>query len=64
MVPMDGLEPSLPKKPDFESSVSTNSTTSAQGEPPRREDAIIHITALGLQQRQQGSYCLNARTLA
>ena len=27
MVALDGLEPSLPKKPDFESSVSTNSTT-------------------------------------
>ncbi len=26
MVAEDGLEPSLPKKPDFESSVSTNST--------------------------------------
>ena len=29
MVPVSGLEPLLPKKPDFESSVSTNSTTLA-----------------------------------
>jgi hypothetical protein len=29
MVPENGLEPLLPKKPDFESSVSTNSTTRA-----------------------------------
>lgn len=29
MVPLDGLEPSLPKKMDFESIVSTNSTTAA-----------------------------------
>lgn len=29
MVPEDGLEPSLPKKTDFESVVSTNSTTRA-----------------------------------
>ena len=29
MVPVGGLEPPLPKKPDFESSVSTNSTTLA-----------------------------------
>lgn len=29
MVPEDGLEPSLPKKMDFESIVSTNSTTRA-----------------------------------
>lgn len=27
MVALDGLEPSLPKEPDFESGVSTNSTT-------------------------------------
>ena len=26
---MDGIEPSLPKEPDFESGASTNSTTSA-----------------------------------
>lgn len=30
MVPRDGLEPSLPKKMDFESIVSTNSTTAAK----------------------------------
>lgn len=30
MVPQDGLEPSLPKKSDFESDVSTNSTTAAK----------------------------------
>jgi hypothetical protein len=29
VVPVGGLEPPLPKKPDFESSVSTNSTTLA-----------------------------------
>ena len=29
MVPQDGLEPSLLSKPDFESGVSTNSTTAA-----------------------------------
>ncbi len=29
MVPKDGLEPSLPKETDFESVVSTNSTTPA-----------------------------------
>jgi hypothetical protein len=29
VVPVSGLEPLLPKKPDFESSVSTNSTTLA-----------------------------------
>ena len=29
LVPVAGLEPALPKKPDFESSVSTNSTTLA-----------------------------------
>jgi hypothetical protein len=29
MVPVGGLEPPLPKKPDFESSVSTNPTTLA-----------------------------------
>ena len=30
MVPQDGLEPSLLSKPDFESGVSTNSTTAAK----------------------------------
>jgi hypothetical protein len=30
MVPVDGLEPSHPKAGDFESPVSTNSTTLAQ----------------------------------
>ncbi len=29
VVPVNGLEPLLPKEPDFESSVSTNSTTPA-----------------------------------
>ncbi len=29
MVPVGGLEPPLPKEPDFESSVSTNFTTLA-----------------------------------
>ncbi len=31
MVPEDGLEPSRPKATDFESVVSTNSTTPAKG---------------------------------
>jgi hypothetical protein len=32
MVPLDGLEPSLLSKSDFESDVSTNSTTAAFSE--------------------------------
>lgn len=32
MVALDGLEPSLPKEPDFESGVSTNSTTAPLSE--------------------------------
>lgn len=38
MVALDGLEPSLPKEPDFESGVSTNSTTAPilRGELPRK----------------------------
>ncbi len=32
MVPEDGLEPSRPKATDFESVVSTNSTTPARGD--------------------------------
>ncbi len=31
MVPADGIEPSLPKEPDFESGVSTNFTMLALG---------------------------------